>query len=81
MEKWYKIGYTEEPIPKEKLDEWASGKEVLPGLHIPEPNPFIPTDFSRHKPDDVDIRPVPFEIKKPQYKLWYSSLLFSHFFQ
>ena len=44
-EPWYGTAYTVAPIEPALLEAWA-GVSVHEGLHWPEPNPFVPTDFT-----------------------------------
>lgn len=40
----YSSRYSQEPLPADWLAAWEEALE--PELHLPAPNPFIPTDFS-----------------------------------
>lgn len=51
QEPWYGTLYAEDPIPSEWLAQWAgksssSDNADVPALHLPEPNEFVPSDFS-----------------------------------
>merc|ERR550532_2150121 len=51
-EQWYGAKYSLRCIPKEQKEAWASAP-LHNKLHLPDPNEFIPTDFSI-APRDVD---------------------------
>ncbi|KAK9803974.1 hypothetical protein WJX72_009535 [[Myrmecia] bisecta] len=44
VEPWYETQYTLSAIPEDWLAEWSSPR-AHPQLHLPAPNPFIPTNF------------------------------------
>ena len=45
-EKWYSTQYSLGPIPEDWLALWREGgAEHAEALHLPRPNPFIPTQF------------------------------------
>ncbi|MEW5314724.1 MAG: hypothetical protein WDW38_006196 [Sanguina aurantia] len=46
-EPWYGTNYSLSPLPQEWLDAWAAAG-IDGRLHLPEPNPFVPTDFRLH---------------------------------
>ncbi len=45
IEPWFNGPYSKSPIDQEKIDLWKSAT-TTDKLHIPQPNPFIPTDLS-----------------------------------
>ncbi|KAK4875109.1 hypothetical protein RN001_011531 [Aquatica leii] len=45
LEPWFKTQYTDREIPSDWLDCWTNAKP-LPEFALPEPNPYITTDFS-----------------------------------
>lgn len=51
-ERWYDTPYHVKPIEEAKLRAWKDGS-TNPNLHIPIPNPFIPSDF------DLRAEPLP----------------------
>ena len=44
VEPVYSTNYSCEPLPADWLAAWEAAAE--PALHLPEPNPFISSDFS-----------------------------------
>ena len=44
-EPWYGTAYSCQPIPEEWLQQWKGVGAHDSGLHLPEENPFIPTDL------------------------------------
>ncbi|RKP06928.1 Metalloenzyme, LuxS/M16 peptidase-like protein [Thamnocephalis sphaerospora] len=75
-ERWYGTEYHVKPLSKQLVDTLGaitSGKDTTDdGLHLPEPNAFIPTDFT------TDKREVKQPAKRPQLvldtpllRLWY----------
>ena len=51
-ERWYQTEYSDEPIEPALLRRWENAPPAS-GLHLPEPNVFIP--------DDLSLRPAPAE--------------------
>ncbi|CAE8604139.1 unnamed protein product [Polarella glacialis] len=45
-EKWYGVVFREEAIGQERLALWGEDPEEESGLQLPEPNEFVPLDFS-----------------------------------
>uniref|UniRef100_A0A1Q3FFH3 Insulin-degrading enzyme n=1 Tax=Culex tarsalis TaxID=7177 RepID=A0A1Q3FFH3_CULTA len=69
-EEWYGTKYASEPIPKHVLEEWAK-PDLNANLHLPERNPFIPTDFEL-VPVDADIQSTPVIIHNtPIMRVWF----------
>uniref|UniRef100_A0A8D8HZA3 Insulin-degrading enzyme n=1 Tax=Culex pipiens TaxID=7175 RepID=A0A8D8HZA3_CULPI len=69
-EEWYGTKYSSEAIPKNVLEEWAK-PDLNANLHLPERNPFIPTDFEL-VPVDADIQSTPVIIHNtPMIRVWF----------
>ena len=55
-ERWYGAPYSVNKITQGRLDSWAATaapedeEDLAPGLALPPPNPFIPTDFTLKDP-------------------------------
>lgn len=45
IEPWYGTLYSREPLPAEWLAVWEAASPPAE-LHLPPPNPFVPTDFA-----------------------------------
>lgn len=46
QEQWYGTQYSLTPLPSDWLELWRSGgQEHAAALHLPAPNPFIPSEF------------------------------------
>lgn len=56
VEPWYGTTFSNEPLPEDWLDCWSGAKED-PRLHLPEPNPFIPTDFTLYGTPGASSQP------------------------
>ncbi|KAG6550829.1 hypothetical protein Mapa_007625 [Marchantia paleacea] len=70
VEPWYGTPYTCQKIDQALIEQWRS-PEVDPRLHLPERNPFIPTDFSIVKDPDPEVQ-FPSILKKTDLcRLWY----------
>lgn len=74
VEPWYGTEYSMERISASKLDAWAS-MSPDPGFSIPEPNPFIPSDFSLIAGDivskDSDLEGPKVLMKNEQLELYH----------
>ena len=57
VEPWYGSAYNARKINPELIELWSS-VHPIPELHLPEPNEFIPTDFT------ITPRPVGEEMQK-----------------
>lgn len=83
-ERWYGVEYTLQKIPAEVLDlavksfngekppsfEIPGGKESA--LHLPHPNPFIPTNFDVHRKEVDQPRKVPELLKNTNdARIWF----------
>ncbi|XP_055592583.1 insulin-degrading enzyme [Uranotaenia lowii] len=69
-EEWYGTKYASEKIAKTVLDYWSK-TDLNENLHLPEPNPFIPTDFEL-LPVDPDIQNLPVIIHNtPMLRVWF----------
>ncbi|CAE7368573.1 IDE, partial [Symbiodinium pilosum] len=71
-EEWYKAYYKEEPLDKDHLDQWRQKlQDALQGhpsgLKLPEPNRFIPSDFSLRATDGegLEVTKLPMEVLPP----------------
>ncbi|XP_053683115.1 insulin-degrading enzyme [Sabethes cyaneus] len=70
VEKWYGTKYASEKVPKSVLDSWAKA-DMNEKLHLPKPNPFIPTDFEL-VPVDADVENFPAIIyNTPMMRVWF----------
>ncbi|XP_062560794.1 insulin-degrading enzyme isoform X2 [Armigeres subalbatus] len=69
-EEWYGTKYCTEKIDASVLEEWARN-DVNSNLHLPERNPFIPTNFDL-MPVDADIQSTPVIIHNtPMMRVWF----------
>lgn len=69
-EEWYGTRFSCERIAKSALESWA-GTDTNGNLHLPERNPFIPTDFSLVSVD-ADIQSIPVIIHNtPMIRVWF----------
>lgn len=84
-EEWYKASYKEEPLDENHLSEWKGlldkalqGEES--GLQLPQPNRFIPEDFSLRAPSGTGLETskLPMEVlapapvtNEPMLRLWH----------
>ena len=66
VEPWYSSGYNARKIESKLIEVWSNTQPV-PELHLPQPNEFIPTDFTivsrpenggEGREDDDDGRPM-----------------------
>ena len=71
-EEWYKAYYKEEPLDKDHLDQWREKLESAlqgeaSGLKLPEPNRFIPGNFSLRATDGegLEVTKLPLEVLPP----------------
>jgi len=73
-EQWYKTKHIISPVTDESATRWKSAKaEDQPSLHLPEPNPFVPTDFelcTRDKLSEEKNHPLVLR-DTPLSRLWY----------
>lgn len=69
-EQWYGTKYHTERIPDPVLSSWQNSG-VNPNLMLPEPNPFIPTDFNVHA-IEADVTKFPIVIyDTPIIRIWF----------
>ncbi|XP_065087542.1 insulin-degrading enzyme [Ochlerotatus camptorhynchus] len=69
-EEWYGTKYSSEQIDATVLKNWAKA-DLNDKLHLPERNPFIPTDFEL-LPVDADIQSIPMIIHNtPMIRVWF----------
>lgn len=62
-EKWFGTPYKKEYLPEELIKQ-CENCEIIPELHLPSPNEFIPTDFQLFSNESNLTRPqVPTKIK------------------
>ena len=54
-EPWYGTKFVAAALPQDWVDDWEAGARV-PELHMPEPNPFIPSDFELLSVEHVSAR-------------------------
>ncbi|UJR37824.1 hypothetical protein I4U23_030514 [Adineta vaga] len=73
-EKWFGTQYKQEYLPEE-LIKACETCELLPELHLPTPNEFIPTDFHIFSKEAHTTRPqLPTKIKENEfYRLYYAA--------
>jgi insulysin len=71
-ERWYGAPFRRETIPQARIEAWqrllegqgdavavdGNGLALVPGLRLPPPNPFIPTDFTLQPPPPVPQPPA-----------------------
>ncbi|CAF2706664.1 unnamed protein product [Rotaria sp. Silwood2] len=72
-EKWFGTQYKKEYLP-DALIQKCETYEIIPELHLPKPNEFIPTDFHLFSKEKSSIRPqLPIKIKENElYRLYYA---------
>lgn len=69
-EEWYGTKYACEKISQSVMESWAR-PDLNEKLHLPEHNPFIPTDFEL-VPVDADIQSFPVIIHNtPMMRVWF----------
>lgn len=69
-EEWYGTKYSSEKIVSSVLEGWAE-QDLNKNLHLPERNPFIPTNFEL-LPVDADIQSTPVIIHNtPMMRVWF----------
>ena len=61
-EKWFGTQYKQEPLP-EALIKKCETCEIIPQLHLPTPNEFIPTDFHLFAKEHTSRPQLPTKIK------------------
>ncbi|CAE7420757.1 IDE [Symbiodinium natans] len=71
-EEWYKAYYKEEPLDQEHLESWREKLQLAlqgepSGLKLPEPNRFIPSDFSLRASggEGAEVTKLPMEVLPP----------------
>ncbi|OMH38387.1 hypothetical protein BGP75_08000 [Motiliproteus sp. MSK22-1] len=65
---WYQTPYSFESLDQNLVKSWKRS-EIDPGLRIPEPNPFLASDFELRK---AIPSPMPEVLKsRPGYRLWF----------
>ncbi|CAF3856023.1 unnamed protein product [Rotaria sp. Silwood1] len=71
-EKWFGTQYKKEYLPDEFIKKCETC-DIIPELHLPKPNEFIPTDFHLFSKEKHSIRPqLPIKIKENEfYRLYY----------
>ncbi|CAF1425013.1 unnamed protein product [Adineta steineri] len=71
-EKWYGTQYKQEYLPEELIKRCETC-ELIPELHLPKPNEFIPTDFQLFSKEKHSARPqLPIKIKENEFcRLFY----------
>ncbi len=73
VEPWYGSHYNARKVDPDIIQAWSSAQPI-PELHLPEPNKFIPTDFSLVPKDETngDRKPhnLPVLIKVKYKVLW-----------
>ncbi|EFJ11426.1 hypothetical protein SELMODRAFT_447027 [Selaginella moellendorffii] len=68
-EPWYGTSYTAKRVSESLLESWKNAP-LDPRLHLPDPNPFIPTDFSL-KEANLKMQ-YPYVLRNSSLsKLWY----------
>lgn len=68
-ERWYETPYHVEKVEEEKFRQWIDC-ESTEGIHLPAPNPFIPTEFdlvAEPLPEGEDDLTGPIEILQNEY--------------
>ncbi|CAF0723441.1 unnamed protein product [Adineta steineri] len=71
-EKWFGTQYKQEYLPEELIKKCETC-ELIPELHLPKPNEFIPTDFQLFSKEKHTSRPqLPIKIKENEFcRLFY----------
>ncbi|CAF3867523.1 unnamed protein product [Adineta steineri] len=71
-EKWFGTQYKQEYLPEELIKRCETC-ELIPELHLPKPNEFIPTDFQLFSNEEHSARPqLPMKIKENEFcRLFY----------
>ncbi|CAF0979560.1 unnamed protein product [Adineta steineri] len=71
-EKWFGTQYKQEYLPEELIKKCETC-ELIPELHLPRPNEFIPTDFQLFSKEKQSTRPqLPIKIKENEFcRLFY----------
>ncbi|CAF0765571.1 unnamed protein product [Adineta steineri] len=71
-EKWFGTQYKQEYLPEELIKRCETC-ELIPELHLPIPNKFIPTDFHLFSKEQHSARPqLPIKIKENEFcRLFY----------
>jgi insulysin len=68
-EKWFNTQYKQDYLPDELIKKCETC-EIIPQLHLPTPNEFIPTDFHLYSKEKNLTRPqLPTKIKVKRYIL------------
>lgn len=72
-EKWFGTPYKQEYLPIELIEK-CEQCELIPQLHMPHPNEFIPTDFHIYSKEQTISRPkLPTKIKENEFcRLYYA---------
>lgn len=80
-EKWYRAPHREEAINAARIDRWRMAAGEGSGLKLPEPNPFIPQDFtlrgtaSASTPETsrapVEVTAPALIVSKPLLRMWH----------
>ncbi|OQR74836.1 nardilysin-like [Tropilaelaps mercedesae] len=71
-EPWMNVFYSIEDYPEEWKELWADDPEFQKMLNLPEPNRYVPTDFSIKKDETYAFEAFPTVIAdRPTLKLWY----------
>lgn len=79
-ERWYGVEYTIQDIPEStlKLARGAFEGKGIPDftskveLHLPHPNPFIPTNFEVHRKENHTIQKIPTLLRNTsECRLWF----------
>ncbi|XP_058832419.1 insulin-degrading enzyme [Topomyia yanbarensis] len=69
-EEWYGTKYTSEKLSESVMESWSK-PDLNENLHLPERNPFIPTNFDL-VPVDADIQSIPVIIHNtPIIRVWF----------
>ncbi|KAL2641367.1 hypothetical protein R1flu_008954 [Riccia fluitans] len=71
VEPWYSTRYTCKKIDEKLIKQWQCA-DADPRLHLPNPNPFIPKDFSLIKNDGKVSYPSVLK-KSKMSRLWYKA--------
>eukprot|EP00981_Chlorochromonas_danica_P009292 scaffold2602_cov177-Ochromonas_danica.AAC.13 len=72
VEKWYGTNYSVHNVPADQLKQWQKtmlgGSEWDHVLHFPEPNPFIPEDFSLKQKNGEEVVRYPKLVQEERCK-------------
>lgn len=72
VEKWYGTNYSVHNVPADQLNLWQKtmegGSEWDHVLHFPEPNPFIPEDFSLKQKNGEEVARYPKLVQEERSK-------------